>query len=171
MVQDKPAMSAVCFDLGDTLIVEETLVRDSLEHVVDAELVAGVPEVLEDIRRRGYKIALIANADSIDARNILSACRLDSYFSATIISGELGIEKPDRRIFQAALDELGVKPGEALMVGNRLDSDIVGANRVGIKSVWFRWNSRYDSTIEAEDEKPDFTIQNLAELLDILSAL
>jgi len=69
------------------------------------------------------------------------------------------------------LDELGVKPGEALMVGNRLDSDIVGANRVGIKSVWFRWNSRYDSTIEAEDEKPDFTIQNLAELLDILSAL
>jgi len=171
MVWDRQAMSAVCFDLGDTLIVEETVVRDSLEHIVDAELVAGAPEVLENIRRRGCKIALIANADSIDVRNILSACRLDSYFDATIISGELGIEKPDRRIFQAALDELRVKPGKALMVGNRLDTDIVGANSVGMKSVWFRWNSRYDSTIKTEDKRPDFTIQNLAELLDILSAL
>ena len=171
MVWDRQAISAVCFDLGDTLIVEETVVRDSLEHIVDAELVAGAPEVLEDIRRRGYKIALIANADSIDARNILSACRLDSYFDATIISGELGIEKPDSRIFQVALDELRVKPGKALMVGNRLDTDIVGANRVGIKSAWFRWNSRYDSTIGTEDKRPDFMIQNLAELLDILYAL
>jgi len=57
------------------------------------------------------------------------------------------------------------------MVGNRIDADIVGGNRVGMKSVWFKWNDRYEEIIGSEDEKPDFIIKSLAELLGILSSI
>ena len=83
---------------------------------------------------------------------------------------EVGIEKPDKQVFQVALDKLGVEAGNAVMVGNRIDADIVGANRVGMKSVWFKWNDRYEEIIASEDEKPDFIIKSLAELPGILSS-
>ena len=57
------------------------------------------------------------------------------------------------------------------MVGNRIDADIVGGNRVGMKSVWFKWNDRYEEIIGSEDEKPDFTIKSLSELPGILSSV
>jgi len=52
-----------------------------------------------------------------------------------VISEEVDIEKPDKRVFQVALDELGVEAENAVMVGNRIDADIVGANRIGMKRV------------------------------------
>ena len=81
----------------------------------------------------------------------------------------MGIEKPDKKIFEVALARLGVKPENAVMVGNRIDADILGANRFGMKSVWFRWNTRYNDTIDSSQEKPDFTINSLFELLGLLA--
>lgn len=161
----------VCFDLGDTLIAEETVIHDSCGRAIAAQLVEHAPEVLEAVRKQSYKIALVANDDSVNVRNLLRTCSLENYFDVKIISEEVGIEKPDERIFQLALDELGVKPGDAVMVGNRLDTDIQGANRTGMKSVWFNWNDRYDSTIKSQEQKPDFTIESLTELTELLTKL
>jgi FMN phosphatase YigB (HAD superfamily) len=69
------------------------------------------------------------------------------------------------------LARLGVKAEDAVMVGNRIDTDILGANRTGMKSVWFRWNHRYSGTIESSQEEPDFTINSLYELPGILSSI
>ncbi len=71
----------------------------------------------------------------------------------------------------AALAKLGVKPENAVMVGNRIDSDIIGANGVGMKSVLFKWNARYNELIASEEEKPDFTIGSLSELPGILGLM
>ena len=57
-------IAAICFDLGDTLIAEETVVHNNLGQALSAEPVAHVPEVLETIQKQGYKIALIANANA-----------------------------------------------------------------------------------------------------------
>jgi len=162
-------IEAVCFDLGDTLIAEETVIHNSSGQAITAKVVEGVVEVLETIRKGGYKIAVIANVDSIDARNVIASCGLEHYFDAIVISEEVGIEKPTREIFEAALDRLKVKAENAIMVGNRIDADIVGANRVGMKSVWFKWNNRYQETISNEEERPDFVIKSLSELLGMLS--
>jgi len=164
-------VKAICFDLGDTLIAEETVVHNSLGQAITAQVIEGVFEVLESIRKDGYKAAMIANADSTGARNIIASCGLEDYFDAIIISEELGIEKPDQRIFQVALDRLGVKAEDAVMVGNRIDADIVGANGIGMKSVWFKWNDRYEQAIEREVEKPNFTIKSISELLDLLALM
>jgi len=162
-------IKAVCFDLGDTLVAEETVIHNSSGQAITAEIVEGAFEVLETIKKGGYKIALVANVDSIDARNIMVTCGLEDYFDSIIISEEIGIEKPAREIFKAALKELKVKAENTIMVGNRIDTDIAGANRIGMKSVWFKWNNRYKETISNEEERPDFVIKSLSELLSILS--
>jgi len=164
-------IEAVCFDLGDTLVAEETVIHNSLGQAITANPVKGALDVLETVKRGGYKIALIANVDSIDARTIIETCGLEDYFDAIVISEEVGIEKPAREIFQIALDRLEVKAENAIMVSNRIDVDIVGANRIGMKSVWFKWNNRYQETISSEEERPNFVIKNLSELLGILSLI
>ncbi|GAH53763.1 unnamed protein product, partial [marine sediment metagenome] len=124
------------------MVAEETVVHNSCGQAITAKVIEGVFEVLETMRKDGYMTAMIANGDSAGARNIIAACGLEDYFDAIVISEEVGIEKPDKQVFQVALDKLGVEAESAVMVGNRIDADIVGANRIGMKSVWFRWNDR-----------------------------
>jgi HAD superfamily hydrolase (TIGR01662 family) len=164
-------IESIFFDLGDTLVSEETTVYDSSGQAVTARVIEGAFEVLEAIRKEGYKIGMIANGDSASIRNIIEATGLQGYFEVIVISEEMGIEKPYQRIFKVALDGLGVKPENSVMVGNRIDADILGANRAGMKSVWFRWNGRYDDTIDSSQEKPDFTINSLFELPGLLALI
>ncbi len=164
-------IEAICFDLGDTLVAEETVIHNSCRQAITAKVIEGVFEVLETMRKDGYRTAMIANGDSAGARNIIAACGLEDYFDVIVIFEEVGIEKPDKQVFQVALDKLGVEAENAVMVGNRIDADIVGANRIGMKSVWFRWNDRYEEIIGSEGEKPDFIIKSLAELPGILSSV
>jgi len=164
-------IEAICFDLGDTLVAEETVIHNSCGQAITARVIEGVFEVLETMRKDGYRTAMIANGDSAGARNIIATCGLEDYLDVIVISEEVGIGKPDKQIFQVALNKLGVEAENAVMVGNRIDADIVGANRVGMKSVWFRWNDRYEEIIGIEDEKPDFIIKSLSELPGILSSV
>jgi HAD superfamily hydrolase (TIGR01549 family) len=164
-------IEAICFDLGDTLAIEETTVYDSLGQAVTARVIEGAFEVLEAIKKEGYRIGMIANGDSASIRSIIETTGLHDYFDVIVISEEVGIEKPYQSIFDVALAKLAVKAENAVMVGNRIDADILGANRAGIKSVWFRWNGRYDDTIDSSQEKPDFTINSLFELPGLLALM
>jgi len=164
-------IKAICFDLGDTLIAEESVIHNSSGQATTAHVIHGTLGVLAYIRKEAYKIAMIANGDSAGARNIIKATGLQDYFDAIIISEEVGIEKPCRGIFEAALAKLGVKAENAVMVGNRINADILGANRLGMKSVWFKWNDRYSDTIESSQEKPDFTINSLFQLPVLLAMM
>ncbi len=164
-------IKAICFDLGDTLIAKESVIHNSSGQATTAHVIYGTLEVMTAIRKGGYKVAMIANGDSAGARNIIKATGLQDYFDAIIISEEVGIEKPCRGIFDAALAKLGVKAENAVMVGNRIDADIVGANRSGMKSVWFRWNTRYSDTIHSSEGKPDFTINSLSEFPGLLTLM
>jgi len=164
-------IEAVCFDLGDTLVSEGSIVHDDQGHALTASLVPGALEVLAHTRKEEYKTALIANADGVSARNVIASCDLEDYFDVMVISGEVGIEKPDTRIFHLALDRLGIRAGNAVMVGNRIDIDVHGAKQAGMKSVWFSWNDRYPNTVDSKDDTPDFVIHHLSELPGILNLL
>jgi len=164
-------IEAICFDLGDTLVAEETTVYDSSGQAVTARVIKGIFEVLEAIRKEEYRIGMIANGDSAGIRSIIETTGLQDYFDVIVISEEVGTEKPYQRIFEVTLAKLGVKPENAVMVGNKIDADILGANRAGMKSVWFRWNNRYSGTIDSSQEKPDFTINSLLELPRLLTLM
>ncbi|HEY0934260.1 MAG TPA: HAD family hydrolase, partial [Trebonia sp.] len=87
------------------------------------------------------------------------------------ISDDVGAEKPDPRIFQHALREADVLARDAVHVGNRLDTDVRGAHRVGLRSVWvLRGEAPPEPTLAQRDE-PDAVIANLAELPAVLTVM
>ena len=114
-----------------------------------------------------YKIGIIAN-QNFGSEERLERLGLLKYIDLVIASAEEGVSKPDLRIFQIALARADCKPDDAIMVGDRLDNDIIPANKIGMKTVWIKQGfSKYSSPKEKE-EQPDWTAYRLGEINDIL---
>lgn len=94
----------------------------------------GTIGALERLRRGGYRLAVVSNSDG-RAEEGLEAAGLRGFFECVIDSQLVGFEKPDPRIFRAALDRLGLVPAEALYVGDIYEVDVVGARRAGMEVV------------------------------------
>jgi putative hydrolase of the HAD superfamily len=121
-------------------------------------------EVLDVLRER-YPLALVTDAQSAYARGELHKVGLLDYFHPIVVSGDHGYRKPDRRLFQLALDGMGVAAEHALYVGNDMHRDIFGAREAGM------WTARFVSDqgrTAYQDCVPDFTITDLRDLLTIL---
>lgn len=84
-----------------------------------------------------YKIRIIAN-QTIGSEERLEKIGLLKYIKLVVASAEEGIAKPDLRIFEIDLIKADCKAEEAVMVGDRLDNDIVPANKIGMKTVWIK---------------------------------
>jgi putative hydrolase of the HAD superfamily len=91
---------------------------------------------LDALRARGHVLGLVTNGDRRMQRDKLARHRLADYFGAVAIEGEVGVGKPEAAIFQRALGELGIAPGDAVMIGDNLEWDVGGAERVGIAGIW-----------------------------------
>ena len=165
---------AVLFDLGDTLMVEETEEKDAERTTQRADLFPGAADLLWQLRRAGYLLGLVADTRPGTYRNVLRQHGLLGVFDLLAISEELGCEKPDPRLFAAALDGLGLRPDEArhaVMVGNNLARDVRGANAAGVVSVWLRHNERYPTTPADDAEEPAHSVRSFAELVSLLARL
>ena len=124
-------------------------------------------EVLKYTRSRGYKIGVIANQLPGTASR-LENWGLLKYIDVVAASAELGVSKPDRRIFAYALEQAGCRPEEALMVGDRLDNDVLPAKELGMKTVWVRQGLAVYRQPVREEEQPDSIVDNLSGLKGIL---
>jgi putative hydrolase of the HAD superfamily len=165
---------AVCLDCGDTLVDEATEIKDAGAATLRADLIPGAGELLRELARRGYPLALVADGPYATFANALTQHRLYDYFEVFAISDHLGCEKPDRRIFVHALEQLGIGPGDygrTLMVGNNLARDIKGANALGMISVWLDWAPRRAKTPADHSETPRYTIKQPLELLQVIEQL
>lgn len=165
---------AVCFDFGDTLADEATEVKDETMTTLRAELIPGAGEVVRQLKQQGYKVALVADGRPGTYYNVLHQHDLYELFDAFAISEEVGVEKPDGRMFQAALDQLGIGRadyGRTIMVGNYLARDVKGANAIGMISVWLDWAPRRPKIPADDSEIPDFTIKEPLELLHLVNCL
>ena len=109
----------------------------------------------------GAKLGLLTNGPSDLQRQKIAASGLGAYFEAIVVSGEVGVGKPDAAVFRVALDQLGAAPVEATMVGDTLARDIAGARAVGIRSVWL---NRRQTALRLEDPLPDLEIRTLDDL-------
>ena len=98
---------------------------------------------LEVLKRRGYRLGIISNtSDDQNVQGILTRSGLHPYFEYILTSAAFGVRKPDRRIFQAALTHFQVLPAAAAMVGDLLETDMLGANQMGIYSIWITRRAR-----------------------------
>jgi HAD superfamily hydrolase (TIGR01549 family) len=167
-------LHAICFDFGDTLADEATEEKDSAGVTQRAELIPGAAELIHELKRRGYPLALVADGYPGTYRNVLTQHGLYGCFDVFAISEEVGVVKPDARMFAHALDLLGIPPeayGRTVMVGNHLERDIKGANALGMISVWLDWAPRRSKIPADESERPAFTIRAPLELLAVLDQI
>ena len=127
--------------------------------------------VLETLKAKGYKLGIISDGLVEIQINRVKALNLHKYFDTYTFSEEVGKNKPSSEIFQLALKRTRCKPSEAVMVGDNVKTDIAGANKVGMISVWVRRgifkNIKPDNPIEI----PNYTITDLNELISILDHL
>jgi putative hydrolase of the HAD superfamily len=125
---------------------------EQLRHFLEAEhaawesarrLAADTHALLESLRERGLKLGLVSNAFDPGwlLHRDLEQMGLTERLDFAVFSSEVGVRKPDRRIFERALEALGVEPERALFVGDRLYEDIRGAGELGmttVQALWFR---------------------------------
>lgn len=89
-------------------------------------------EVLRGLRERGIATGLVSNWDT-SCRSVLEQTGLAPYLDPIVVSSEVGVEKPDRRIFEKALELSGDSPEHCLYVGDNYYDDGVGASQVGME--------------------------------------
>jgi putative hydrolase of the HAD superfamily len=139
-----------------------------------AELIPGAAELVCELKRRGFLLALVADGRPGTYRNVLGQYGLYDLFDAVAISEEVGAEKPDPRLFEHALHQLGIRPekyGRVIMVGNHLERDVKGANRLGLISVWLDWAPRRPKLPADEWEVPRYAIKEPLQLLELVNRL
>ncbi|HOP06691.1 MAG TPA: HAD family hydrolase [candidate division Zixibacteria bacterium] len=116
--------------------------------------------------RDNYRLAILTNGLIDLQQDKVDIAGLRDYFEIIMVSGEIGIGKPDRRIFESVHEKLGLRIDQTVMVGNSLKSDIAGARSIGMKSIWL--NRKGESP--DFDLLPELEIPNLTQLFTILTA-
>lgn len=161
----KSPTAFICFDLGDTIMIEETEEKDIHEVTMRANLIEGVSDILRTLHDEGVMLGLIADTKIGTYHNVLRQHELFELFSVFSISDELGVAKPHPLMFNHALTEarrLGFQGERALMIGNNYYRDIIGGRLAGFDTCWFHWNERYP--FDPARDAADGTVTTASEL-------
>ena len=127
---------------------------------------ADTESVLRQLIAKGYRLGVIANQNP-GAKDRLANWGLLQYFDFVLASAEEGISKPDPEIFYRGLTAAKCLPGDAVMVGDRLDNDIAPAKKVGMKTVWVKQGLGGLAKDTHPDEQADHEVESLSKLLSL----
>ncbi len=123
-------------------------------------------ETLKLLKSRGYNLGIIAN-QAIGIEKRLEAWGLLKYLDVVASSAELGVAKPDKLIFEKAFELAGCGSENSVMVGDRLDNDIIPAKALGMKTVWIRKGLAVYQNSELGKDIADWVIDKLSDLGEI----
>lgn len=125
--------------------------------------------VLEALKQRGFRLGVISNgADDLNTYALIDKVNIRTYFEYIISSAAFGKRKPHPGIFRAALEHFQVPAGQAVMIGDTFEADILGAQAVGMNSVWV--THRVQKTTPRSEVRPDAVVSTLSEIPALLSA-
>lgn len=128
-------------------------------------------DCLSRLREMGYALGLISNAgDSRDVYRLIEKARLTPFFSSVLISAEVGYRKPHPKIFELALAAHRVRADRAVMVGDTLGADVLGARNAGLASIWItRRANTPDNRDHLDTIQPDAQVETLREIPGLLN--
>lgn len=135
-------------------------------HKEDEVLYRDAYECLEILSSR-YKIGIIAN-QSLGTKDRLEQHGILQYIDLVIASAEEGVAKPDKKIFEIALERGNCKPNNAVMIGDRIDNDIIPAKLLGMYTIWIKQEFGQYWNITQEVEKADCVVHSLMDICNIL---
>ena len=127
----------------------------------------GVVSTLETLSEK-YPLAAVSDGQSVWALPELHSVGMDRFFKYIIVSSDYGFRKPDRRMYDMALQKMDLPPEDVIFVGNDMFRDVFGAHEMGMKTVFFRSNQGEQEYCGAE---PDYIIYNFPELLNAVEFL
>ncbi|SET38985.1 HAD family hydrolase [Paenibacillus sp. NFR01] len=122
-------------------------------------------EILDYCRGRGYTMGLVTNGKTELQYRKIDLLGIRPYFTDIVISGEVGISKPDPDIYRLALERLGAAATETLFIGDHPVNDIWGAAKAGMQTIWLKRNHAWDPKL---DVTPWKTIRELDELTGLI---
>lgn len=123
-------------------------------------------ETLEALRAQDLRIGLLTNGAGIPQRAKIDRFGLERHMDVIVIEGEFGKGKPEREVFEHALDAVGVKADEAWHVGDNLFADIGGARAAGLHAVWI-----HRDRLEIREDAPAVPDRSIAHLRELPPAL
>ena len=130
--------------------------------------------VLNQLLKDGYKLAVVSDAPRFEAWLRLVYLGLQHTFDLVLTYDDTGFRKPAPEPFRMALDELGVAPSRAVIIGDWKERDIAGGRNAGLHTVYARYGdkySQYADKAEADETEPDFVVDDLLQLLNVLDRL
>ena len=153
--------------VGDGLPVTESLCLEMSDRFLEfcsskPGVVEGAHELMDYLRQRGYRMNMTSNGFHEVQYKKLAACGLRDYFDTIILSEDAGANKPSPQYFDYALKVSGARRETTLMIGDNLNTDIVGAHNAGLDTILFnRWG------VEPSDV-PTHTVNRLLDIKTIL---
>lgn len=156
---DEEALRAVCHEL-----TYQYRQAKGLRHLVE-----GGREVIETLRRRGYKLGIISNLiGEYEIQDWLRQDGLEPYFDAVVLSSACGIRKPDPEMYYMGCRELGLRPEECVNVADNLSRDFTGAKAAGIgANVLFISPEKLAKKTVTEANRPDYIVHRFIDILDL----
>ena len=127
-------------------------------------MLEGSVETLRQLKQRGYLLGMVTNGNSLLQNTKLDTAGIRDLFDMAVVSDDIGIWKPDKGIFEYAMDTLGVTPQQSLFVGDHPINDIQGALSAGMQAVRVDYGS-----FEGKPCADVYTVKNVSELLKVLT--
>ncbi|MEX2555120.1 MAG: HAD family hydrolase [Actinomycetota bacterium] len=160
------AFAAIGYELPPELLLEVAEIdHDSFSHsLVAPESTLSTLGTLKDM---GLRLGLVSNVSLFPhrMRGDLESLGLAQLLHGAVFSSEVGVRKPDPRIFVQALRQIGGEAASAVFVGDRLNDDVVGAQAVGMRTILTREFRQEDPG----DIEPDAVVERLAEVPDVIA--
>ncbi len=119
-----------------------------------------------DQMQKKYRLGIVSNAQEAFTMPELALYDLARYFETIVLSSEVGVKKPNSRIFTRALSDLKVKPEETVFVGNDMFADMMGASRLGMKTIYILQKNNRQAQVRGLT--PDAVISNV-NLFEVLT--
>lgn len=146
------------------ITIEELMEFWSAEFFKCTVLMDGAQEVLENLLSKKIKLALITNGSVHSQNSKIDQVMIRNYFDTIIVSDEVNVKKPDKRIFDIALERLNISSQFSWYIGDHPIHDIQGAMDAGLNTVWMEGFIDWEATIQ----KPKHIISQLKELIKIV---
>jgi len=152
----------------ETLMLNRPGLRDRLmELYLTLDTFPEVPSVLQQLKAAGLKTAILSNGTPAMLDSAVRNARIDSLLDSVLSVEKIGVYKPDPRVYQLAVDQLGI-PASQISFQSSNAWDAYAASAFGMKVVWC---NRYRQPKERLPGQPDYEIETLAELPKIVGAI
>ena len=164
--------SKLCMEFFGSLELKGEIMEFATAHwnFEPSDIYSDAKKTIGELKESGLKIGLVAN----QPKSAVGSLKRDGIVDLVEflgISGVVGFEKPDPRIFELALAELGVSGPQTIHIGNRLDTDVIPAKALGFKTVWILRGEANPTPSQEDLKVPDIVATDLVNLAEKIAKL